>query len=305
MKKATVAALPKERPARRTRKSTGSKSAAVTRAQLNGGKFSPSVNPPDTTAQPWYPLVLSWVSIPGNVLFKHLLENFKRQFDPLNTGLNPTSKFAIQIRFRKVSVWNLTGKALSLSVYDDLVADNENKDQLGGWTDCGGPAAFPAIGYTYSYAHANKVHRPEKTNEGIIVYNTTASSASDSVLNHLAILWRFDGSVRALSVLPSHEERLLAGISSITAEIKAQQPSTFEKVIDGVKSVASLVTIAAAARSDGQLFADRVVEIDPDLERLVDLVVHRLALRGTASLASLNEDGVSGDSDFSRMADQL
>lgn len=187
----------------------------------------------------------------------------------------------------------MSGKALSLTVYDDLEQNNSDKDQLGGWTDCGGPSYFPAIGYVYPYSHSNRVHRPDERLKDTVIFNTTASGSSDSILNHLHLLWRFDGSVKALSVLPSQEEVLLSSIKDLSAEIKAGQPSTFDKVVDGVKSAATLVTIAASTS-----YAEHVVPSDPDVDSIVERVVQRLALRGITKAHSLpSEDGLSGFSD--------
>lgn len=269
-----------------TRKQRRPRQPPVTQAQLSGGKFTPPTNPPDITAQPWYPLTLAWVGKPGSVTFTSIIKYFRAELDPRSTGLNQNpnnsnavSSFRVQFRFRKVIVWNLSGKALSLSVYDDLEQNNTDKDQLGGWTDCGGPAYFPAIGYVYPYSHANRVHRPDELLSDTVVYVTTASSQNDSVLNHVHLLWRFDGSVKALSVLPSHEEELLDAI-------RKNQPSTFEKVVDGVKATAALVAVAA-----GTQYASHVVARDPEFELLVDCVARRL--RESSLKASDSEDGLS------------
>lgn len=234
------------------------RSTTVSHKQLNGGKFSPSTNPPDVTAQPWYPLNLSWTGYPGVTSFSTVIEKFRAQLDPNGHGLNPADfktadaqAFRLQFRIKKVTVWNLTGKALSLTVYDDLEQNNTDKDQLGGWTDCGGVNCFPAIGFLYPYSHANRVHRPDKVLKDTVICQTTASGASDTILYHLSILWRFDGSVKAMSVIPSNEERLLRSIQNLANHIEGNQPSTIEKVVNGIKTTAAVVSVIAAEESPG------------------------------------------------------
>lgn len=236
-----------------SRKAKVPRSQNVTSRQVKGFKYSPPINPPDTTAQPWYPLCLSWLSGPGAVKFDKVVTVFKAQLDPMGTGLNPNpnnsndkKSFRVQFRFLRVAVWNLSGRAISLTVWDDLEQNNTDKDQLGGWTDCGGIASFPCIGYQYPMSHTNRVHRPDELLHDTVIFNTTASSNKDNIMAHLHILWRFDGSVKVISEIRTPEQDLLEAIAGLTQGIKDAQPSTIERVVDGAKTVASVVAIASA-----------------------------------------------------------
>lgn len=71
--------------------------------------------------------MLSYIHHARDVSLGTLADNFKRTLDPTGSGLNPKTwntddvkPFRFQHRLQKVSVWNLTGRALSLTVFDDL-----------------------------------------------------------------------------------------------------------------------------------------------------------------------------------------
>lgn len=243
-------------------------SHTVTSRQVKGFKYSPALNPPDVTAQPWYPLTLSWLSKPGTVTFDKVISVFKAQLDPTSCGLNPAANnsnskgsFRVQLRFTRVAVWNLSGRAISLTVWDDLEQNNTDKDQLGGWTDCGGIASFPCIGYQYPLSHANRVHRPDELIHDTVVFSTTASGSTDNIMAHLHILWRFDGSVKVIVEIKSPEQELLEAIAALTKEIKDAQPSTVERIIDGGKTIASVVAVAAGAYAEHTAFQDVINDL--------------------------------------------
>lgn len=153
--------------------SRGSQNQSCPRGYSKGGKFSPSVNPPDTTAHPWYPLVISAIIAPGDFTFKTLIERFQAQlnagkltFNSADFNSDKGEPFRIQIRFQTVAVWNLTGRIVSSTIWDveeqtTNDAKQREKDQLGAWVDCGGPQAFPCVGYHYPESYRNKVFRPD------------------------------------------------------------------------------------------------------------------------------------------------
>lgn len=252
--------------------SRGPRARNITSRQVKGFKYSPSLNPPDVTAQPWYPVTLSWLTKPGTVTFDTVVTAFRKQLDPNSTGLNQQpnnsnskNSFRVQFRFTRVAVWNLSGRAISLTVWDDLEQNNSDKDQLGGWTDCGGVSSFPCIGYQYPLSHANRVHRPDETLHDTVVFSTTASSNGDNLLCHLHCLWRFDGSVKVIAEIRSPEQELLEALVALTAEIKASQPSTADRVLDGVKTVAQVVTVASAGYADHVGITDAIRDLNLSL----------------------------------------
>lgn len=243
---------------RRTKKKTSSNANCPSRGLQKGGKFTPPTNPPDTTAHPWYPLVISTIVSPGNFSFSDLVNKFQSQLnsggatfnkDDFNTDKgNP---FRVQIRFESIAVWNLSGRIVSLSIWDveeqtTNSTDQREKDQLGAWVDCGGPQYFPSVGYRYPSSYRERVFRPDPRYANLSIATTTAG-ARDSILYHVHILWRSDGTpsfattTAPIRDLESRLESLTTAVNDQANEIKANQPSTLTKVVEGITLVASYI----------------------------------------------------------------
>lgn len=233
------------------------------------GRYTPPTNPPDTTSQPWWPLILSVISSPGDFTFTSLIKAFQKQVNSSGSTFNVTDfnddkgvPFRIQIRFQRVAVWNLTGRIVSLSVWDveqqtTNSFDQREKDQLGAWVDCGGASCFPSIGYTYPPSYQQQVYRPDPRYASLAITSTTGGSR-DSILHHVHILWKSDGYPKFDSVsrpirdLETRLENLSGEISTLTEtanEIKSSQPSTLIKVVEGLTLVASYVAPLVAEPS--------------------------------------------------------
>lgn len=226
-----------------------------------GGRFTPPSNPPDTTASPWYPLTLSQIVAPGEFTFKDLIDVFQSQLNASKTTFNSRDfntdtgePFRVQIRFDSITVWSLTGRIVSLTVWDveeqtTNSSDQREKDQLGAWVDCGGASCFPAIGYRYPPAYREKVYRPDPRYAGLSIATTTGGTR-DSILYQIRIHWRTDSlpkfsvATQPIRDLETRLAKLQADIDSlneVSNDIHASQPSTITKIVEGIAIVASYV----------------------------------------------------------------
>lgn len=221
------------------KKSSGRRSTNVFR----GNPYTPLSNPPGTTAQPWRPLVISSINAPGDYTFTSLIEDFQAQlntskftFNTVSFNTDTGTPFRIQIRLEKVSVWNLTGKILSLSVWEipepSTTQATTEKTQLGSWVDCGGPSCFPSVGYNYPESHRHRVYRPDPLLAKQVILSTT-SAAGDRILCHLHILCKTDGFPKFPTVGDIVSESLRNIEASTGALSSASKPSIVDHVVDG------------------------------------------------------------------------
>lgn len=220
-----------------------------------GGKFTPATNPPDTTASPWWPLVVSSIRKAGDYTFDSLVTDFLKQvgtgftFNPTGYNTDKGSPFRILFRFERVAVWNLTGRIVSLSVWDveersDASTDTAQTDLLGGWVDCGGAACFPAVGYAYPSSHHRRVYRPDPRYSAVKILTTTGGS-SDYLLHHLHIQWKADG-LPKFSTVSSDVEQITASIDGLRSTLDKDGPSLGRKVINSVGPVLANYVIPLA-----------------------------------------------------------
>lgn len=228
-----------------------------------GRKYTPPTNPPDVTAQPWWGVTLSAIRKPGNYSFKDLHDDFFTQVGGTNT-FNQTSwdsdasnAFRFQVRISKVSVWNLTGRLISLVVWDIeeinyIDAQHKEVDVLGSWVDCGGPSHFPTVGYYYPSTHSRRVFRPDPRYKDYNIL-TTQGFKTDSILYHLKIEWRSDGvpGNKPLAFIPSVERligKLTPKIDEVIEAVKCAEKDREEKsstvknlIVDGASVAANYV----------------------------------------------------------------
>lgn len=198
----------------------------VTHKELKGFKFVPSLQIPDSNPRPWYPLVVTATTSPGDWTLTQVYQYMLIQLDPDATSMKEFIHGTVLIRIQSVEVWNLTGKAVSLTVWELPAQDYSDSnagytyDQIGGWTDAGGANSFPRIGYRYPYSVSGIGHICTNTSgNNAKVITTTASSGSDSVLHRFHILWRVPGPVKYTTVLPrSPSTQYLADASASSAE---------------------------------------------------------------------------------------
>lgn len=198
---------------RRNRQATKSTSGVVTHKQLSGFKYSPLASIPESTPRPWYPIVVSYTGAPGDTTAPYLYKAFCDQIDKsciFIKGIDDRgTSGSVDVRFQRVEVWNLTGRALSLTVWDPPAQDTgnaeagSNYDQLGGWTDAGSSSEFPRIGYSYPLSVQTTPHEIQwNKGTGFKVVTTTASSNSDTLLLRYHLLWRVPGPVVYTTVIP-------------------------------------------------------------------------------------------------------
>lgn len=214
----------------------------VTHKQLRGYKYSPSASIPETTPRPWYTLVVSYTAAPQEVdavVFYHALI---KQLDPEHVFIRDpdvSSPPQVTIKFISIEVWNLTGRAVSLSVWElpeDTAANQPGTsvDQLGGWTDAGGVDTFPRIGYKYPLAFAAQSHQLNPYNDnGFKICTTTASSDKDTLVHRFHIQWRVPGAVTYTVTLPrSPSTEALVTASRKSAHAVASQMVKSRGVLD-------------------------------------------------------------------------
>lgn len=260
-----------------------------------GRKYSPGPNPPDTTAQPWWPLTVSAIRNPGDYTFDNLITDFLSQvgkgltFNPKTWNSDASDSFRLQIRIQRVAVWNLTGRIVSLVVWDieeitSVNGDHTEKDTLGSWIDCGGTSSFPAIGYHYPATHHRRVFRPDPRYAGYKILTTSAGSR-DSLLYHIKIEWRSDGIPnpsmlvrypvveRVLGKLVPKIDEVVSAVQQAEKKREDSASSVIKTVVDGVDLAANVVlpitypgvfrgdatTIASLCSGSSSSFADLTV----------------------------------------------
>lgn len=255
------------------RKFWRSKRPSQNKSLFLGQKFTPSLNPPDITAQPWCNVILAQVDNHQKFFYSDLVKWLKIQVDPEHRGFNRNDfdsnsedSFRVQFKLRSVTVWNLTGKVLGLSV-NDFTTARGGSDQLGGWVDCGGPSSFPAVGYRYPSSHQNFVFRPDQSNKSSELFVTTAGQ-SDSLLYHISISYRFDGPIKF--IVPAQVAEI---ISSNVCDIKSNQPSILNRIKDGVEVGAAVITAVSTTGDSNALIPSGSINSKESIgDQIKDLV---------------------------------
>lgn len=232
----------------------GNKTKYVTIRSLNGGKMLTTNDPPPLTYQPWNHITLAWHSKPKDHNFGDLVNQIKSQIDPNKNGFS--DKLAIQMKIHSVRVWNLTGKTISLTVYD--YHDDDNVDQLCGLMDAGANPGVPRIGYELPLSFRQQVMRNDSSTGKRNLF-TTAATDADTILQYVRIEWRFDGPVKGPSIDLDWERRLLEKqskalevaetTSSNIKKLLDSQPSTVERIISGITHHAAEVAMLAEERN--------------------------------------------------------
>lgn len=239
----------------------------ITKSEVKGGKYSPSSNPPDITAQPWNNYVLV-DTYKGNFTYtvNNVCSYFKQRIDPTKFGLNQSKDFRIQFKIVSIACWNLTGRFITLSVedYGDTDSSKTGRDQLCGLLDSGTQMHTPAIGYRLPLSVRNYVLRNDDKQGEINLFHTQ-SGDSDTSLVHIHMQWRFDGPVSPPTFNASNLNDIDIGLNSlksiaeslkeIAEKSEKDKPSTVSKVVDGVSRLALLVA-SSAIDDDVSLLSD-------------------------------------------------
>lgn len=240
----------RRRPARNQKET----SAAVTTRQLTGYRYSPSASIPETTPKPWYPLVVNYTSTPEEITAGYFVSYILKQLDPDSITFRPAGSesgrvgASFELRFNKVEVWNLTGKAVSLTVWEPANQYKANDpgytyNQLGGWTDSGGDNSFPRIGYSYPFSLQQETHTLNYANANTFkLITTTASSSSDTILHRFHLHWRVPGPVQFTTVIP-HSPAVQDVLKSLSDSLIATKifekttQSQTDKIIDWLRTI--------------------------------------------------------------------
>lgn len=220
-----------------------------------GSRYSPPTNPPDTTAQPWWSLVISSIRKPGDYTFDTLVTDFLKQvgqgltFNPTGYNTDTGKPFRIQLRVERVAVWNLSGRIVSLSVWDveerhDATTQSTQTDLLGGWVDCGGANCFPSVGYSYPSSHHRRVYRPDPRYAEVKLFTTTGGS-SDWILYHIHIHWRADGLTK-FSTVKSEVEEITDSVVDLKVALDKEGPSLASRTLQNVGRIAANYVIPLA-----------------------------------------------------------
>lgn len=205
----------------------------VRQRDLAGYKYTPSAEIPESTPKPWYPLVVSKTLAPQlttlALLVGYTIDQLDKDFVTFKKYTSQEGSLRIDIRLHKVEVWNLTGRAVSLSVWqpppNDYSATTPGYtfDQLGGWTDAGGGDTFPRVGYVYPYAIQTQGHTADWTANStpFNVITTTASNSKDTLLHRFHISWRSPGQVQYTTVIPYSppDQDLIAKVHAVKSAI--------------------------------------------------------------------------------------
>lgn len=265
------------------------------RASDFGRKVSPPSNPPDTTAQPWWPLIISAIHDPGDYTIDTLVKDFQSQLNNDKYTFNSNSynadsgtPFRAQFRFLGVDVWNITGRIVSLTVWEipeqtyiESVEKFDEKDQLGSWVDCGGASAFPSVGYRYPSSHHRRIYRPDPRYADKKIISTIAASG-DKILVHLHINWKCDGYPKFSTVQQAHIpilrklEQTNQKLVNINRSILEAQGDTGNAIVKGVKIGAKYVLPIIAAENRAGSAAE-VAAIVSEKQRQSDILPELLA----------------------------
>lgn len=159
-------------------------------------------NPPDITYQPWCPLIVVMKSAKSELkaTIKDIAEALIDQIDPLRHGfrakddskVNKSGGPLLQIKFRSVRAWNLTGHMIALSVNDISSDKSDNTDTLCGIADTGSANHTPAVGFEFPATHRDIVIRNDTGDRDIPIFHVVMPSG-DSCVIYVAVFWRFDG----------------------------------------------------------------------------------------------------------------
>lgn len=220
-----------------------------------GARYSPPTNPPDTTAQPWWPIVISSIRKPGDYTFNALVTDFLKQvgtgntFNPASYNTDKGTPFRLQVRVERVAVWNLSGRIVSLSVWDveerhDASTETTQTDLLGGWVDCGGANCFPAIGYKYPSSHHRRVYRPDPRYSNVKLFTTTGGT-NDWILHHIHVFWRADGTAQFATV-KSEVEEITDSVTDLKYTLDKEGPSLASRTLENVGVIAANYVIPLA-----------------------------------------------------------
>lgn len=294
----------------------------ITKRSVRGGRISVPTNPPEVTTQPWNQVTIVYEMSAEFQRVEHIRNRLLEQLDVEGTtfysvnlwndkeagnkwqnigGEKPRTKTyqisapAINLKIHSIRVWNLTGKAVSLSVYD-YSNSSIGDERLAGLVDTGGPSSFPAIGYQLPLSlHDYVIRTSDSKTSTLNVFNVTAA-AGDRIVAYVKVEWKPDSKQKDLMINFDYNESVVRQITetnelihNLTAsssnleksmkKVSDSQPSTFRKVLDGVATTAAIVLPIVAEGRKSELASEN------------DLITHllrRVSLLESAAYRSNN-----------------
>lgn len=265
-------------------------SSVVTKRELNGGKITPPINPPDVTYQPWFHITLvdTFSSTKYDCKTNHIIKLLRRQLDPTSRGLNQIQsgdlRFVVQIRLFSIQAWNLTGRLIALTVddYSEAKTAAGGRDQLCGIVDTGSQTHTPCVGYLMPSALRQMVIRTDDIQGDDYIFTLT-SGTSDQCVVYIKIAFRFDGPVRPPNLvmpittclgtlntgnrLSRQMKEALGRLKEISENTYATRPSTLKTIINGISMIGMAVASGAPASEDSfEDLAEFISSPDPNDE---------------------------------------
>lgn len=279
------------------RKNRPSMTDHVTKKEMMGGRIPVPENPPDVAYQPWFhfTMVITGTS-KIDIKIKDLNTYFKQQLDPQKSTFiqqegNTKGSFRVQFKIFSAKAWNLTGRVITL-VVSDINDIGKTVEQLCGLVDTGSPSHTPCVGYLMPAAYRGEIIRADVTMEDHHLILTQGGSG-DKVLLQIRMAWRPDGPIVPVSIMDnssamvrnledirsdtslqtgmiktqtemtSRIRDLIKEVSGLVRAMKSNQPSTTEKVVNGVRQVASFVLPLVLEE-----FSDGFSDMQDDIEEL-------------------------------------
>lgn len=227
--------------------------------------FVPSPRPPPIQLQPFFHLTLLFTTSSDRAYLVHDIAGFlTKQIDPDGLTLTwvdpgggkaPVLNGVIIYRLHSIVIYGQKGSHVGFMCYDWSDFDQETSNTFETILDVGTDSSPPCVGYKF----------PQSLRDAPIYYKASASAnnmrlfkilCKTSVSIMLRLSFRFwpGTSYSPLNTVPaidqiasasSETSALLKELKELTIAIKASQPSTVSKVLDGVQTAASVVTIAA------------------------------------------------------------
>lgn len=287
----------------------------ITKRSVKGGRMQVPTNPPDIVSQPWNQITLVYEMTAETQQVEHIRNRLLEQLDLDGSsfyhhhfwndedagtawknvqGRKPGSFTyninapRINIRIQSIRLWNLTGKAVSLTVYD-YTNTSVGDEQLIGLVDAGGPNAFPALGYQMPLAIQEYVIRTSDNKSAKTSVFTVSAAAGDRICVYIKADWKPDSKQKDFAIKFAYDEsstakimqsnKILRNLQLSSAHIESKldrindsQPSTFRKIVDGVVTTASIVLpiVAQGRQSDTVIceddFSSRLLRLEQILK---------------------------------------
>lgn len=293
-------------------------------------------NPPDVISQPWNHITLVFSLSAEKVTFGNIVDRFTEQFDPefkliapsglwinsaktghawRNVGGEEPGKYTVQVdspnficKIHSIRVWNLTGRAVSLTVYD-YSNTSVGSEALVGIVDTGGINRFPAVGYLLPMSLRDYVLRSNDNATARANVFETTTGAGDRCMAYIRMEWRCDGPSRVPQYILTPSEKIHRDVrnanQSLSALLKMQetanegistlvdaQPSTMKKLFNGTLETAAFVAPLVLSEVGVNTTESLALEIEEMRRRLVALE----NIRDDDSTSSYNEVQLHGDS---------